>query len=101
MSSTKKLTVRCPDCQSELTIDAATGAILGHRKPKEPLAGGQTFESLFAELDAGKARAEDLFERSKAEFEDKDRILEEKFREALKRAEENPDEKPHRPFDMD
>ena len=101
MSSTKKLTVRCPDCQSELTIDAATGAILAHRKPKEPLAGGQTFESLFAEIDASKARAEDLFEREKAAFADKDRILEEKFREALKRAQEEPDLPPKRPFDMD
>ena len=98
---TRKLTVRCPDCQSELTLDAETGAVLAHRKPKEPLAGGQTFESLFAELDAGKARAEDLFEREKAAMADKDRILEEKFREALKRAEEEPDLPPRRPFDMD
>lgn len=101
MTTTRKLTVRCPDCQSELVVDAATGAILSHRRPKEPLAGGKDFDSLFAELDAGKARAEELFEREKAAFADKDRILEEKFREALKRAEEEPDTPPRRPFDLD
>lgn len=101
MTTTRKLTVRCPDCQSELVVDAATGSVLAHRRPKEPLAGGKDFDSLFAELDAGKARAEELFEREKAAFADKDRILEEKFREALKRAEEDPDTPPRRPFDLD
>jgi hypothetical protein len=100
-ASTRKLTVRCPDCQAELVVDAATGTVLSHRKPKTPLAGGQTFETLFAELDASKARAEDLFEREKAAMADKDRILEEKFREAMKRAEEDPDTPPKRPFDLD
>lgn len=101
MTTTRKLTVRCPDCQSELVVDAATGAVLSHRKPKEPLAGGKDFDSLLAGLDAGKTRAEEIFEREKAAMADHDRIMEEKFREAMKRAEEDPDTPPKRPFDLD
>lgn len=101
MADSPKLTVTCPDCGSELTVDAATGAVLAHRVPKAPPAGGKSFDALFADLDAQKARAEDLFEREKAAFADRDRLLEEKFREAMKRADEEPDLPPKRPFDLD
>jgi hypothetical protein len=101
MAATRKLTLTCPDCGAELVVDAATGAILAHKKRAEPLAGGHDFDSLLAGLDAGKARAEELFEREKAAFADRDRLLEEKFREAMKRAEDEPDLPPKRPFDLD
>jgi len=102
VSETRKLTVRCPECDSDLVIDAATGQVLSHRRPKQPLAGGKDFDTLFQSLDEDKARAEDTFAREVAALKDRDRILEEKFREALRRAEEEPDEAPPpRPFDLD
>ncbi len=102
MTDTRKLTVRCPDCGSDLVIDAKTGDVLSHRAPKAPLAGGKDFDSLFADLDVQKARAEALFEKEKAAHADRSRLLEEKFAEALRRAEEDPDEgPPRRPFDLD
>ncbi len=98
----QKLTVRCPDCGSDLTVDAATGEVLGHRKAKTLLAGGKDFDSLLKGLDEEKARAEQVFDRELGAFHDRDRLLEEKFREAMKRAEEDPDEgPPKRPFDLD
>ena len=102
MSETRKLNLRCPDCGSELVVDAATGEILSHRKAKQPLAGGKDFDALLKGLDEDKSRAEDIFEREKAALKDRDRLLEEKFREAMRRAEEEPDEGPPvRPFDLD
>ena len=102
MADTRKLTVRCPECSSDLVVDAATGEVLSHRKPKAPLAGGKDFDSLFKELDEGKAKAQDVFDRELAAFDDRDRLLDEKFKEALRRAEEEPDEgPPKRPFDLD
>lgn len=101
MKPTRKLTLTCPDCGSELVVDAETGSVLSHRAKTEPLAGGKDFDSLLAGLDAGKARAEELFEREKAALADKDRLLEEKFKEAMKRAREEPDLPPKRPFDLD
>jgi hypothetical protein len=100
--SGKRLTLRCPDCEAELVIDIATGAVLSHRKQKAPLAGGKTFEGLFSEMEQGKHRAEKLFEQEKAALADRDRLLEERFEEAMKRAEESGDEPPpRRPFDLD
>lgn len=102
MKETRKLTVRCPDCDSDLVIDAATGEILSHRKAKQPIAGGKDFDSLFQGLEQEKARASDVFDREMSAMKDRDRLLEEKFREALRRAEEDPDKgPPKRPFDLD
>ena len=98
----RKLTVRCPDCNSDLVIDATTGAVLSHRKAKQPIAVGKDFDSLLKGLDEDKNRAEDVFQREVAAMKDRDRILEEKFREAMRRAEEDPDQgPPPRPFDLD
>lgn len=102
MSETRKLTVRCPGCDSDLVIDAETGEILSHRKAKQPVAGGKDFDALLKGLDENKARAEDLFQKEVAAMKDRDRLLEEKFREAMRRAEEEPDDgPPRRPFDLD
>lgn len=99
MSPATRHPVRCPECGSELVVDASTGEILSHRAPKAPLAGGKTLDSLFADLESKKATAEDRFERERAAHADRERLLEEKFREALKRADETPDEAIRRPFD--
>lgn len=102
MSETRRLTVRCPDCSSDLVIDAGTGEVLSHRRARQPPAGGKDFDALLKGLDDDKARAEDVFQREVAAMKDRDRLLEEKFREAMRRAEEDPDEgPPRRPFDLD
>jgi hypothetical protein len=102
VSESRKLTVRCPDCSSDLVIDAETGEVLSLRRAKQPLGGGKDFDALLKGLDEDKARAEDVFQREVAAMKDRDRLLEEKFREALRRAEEEPDEgPPRRPFDLD
>ncbi|HNU83434.1 MAG: hypothetical protein GX178_06280 [Acidobacteria bacterium] len=102
MSRTKSLRLTCPDCGSDLVVDARTGAVLSHRRPKEPPAGGKDFDALLAGLDESRNRAEKLFEQEKAAMADRERLLEEKFRAALQRAEEEPDDgPPPRPFDLD
>lgn len=93
--------LRCPDCGCELLVDAATGEILSHRAAKTAPGGGKSLDSLFADLDAQKASAEDRFERERAAFADRDRLLDEKFKEAVRRAEEEPDAPVRRPFDDD
>ena len=83
-------------------IDAATGEVISHRAIKKPPAEGKDMETLLAELDQEKAEAESVFEREMAAMEDRDRLLEEKFEQALKRAEEEPDDGPiPRPIDLD
>lgn len=102
VTDSDKITVTCPDCGSDLTLDAATGEILFHKAAKKEPAGGKTFETLMADIDTERNRAEEIFERTKSALKDEDRLLEEKFAEALKRAKEDPDEEPPpRPFDLD
>jgi len=96
-----RISVVCPDCGSELVVDVQTGEILSHRAPKAAPGGGKSLDSLFADLETSKAKAEDRFEREKAAFADRDRLLDEKFKEAMKRAEEEPDEPIRKPFDYD
>ena len=98
----KRLHVRCPDCETELVVDADTGEVLSHRAAKKPLAGGKDFDSLLRGIGESKARAEAVFEQEKAAMKDRSRLLDEKFEEALRRAEEEPaDVPPPRPFDLD
>ena len=97
-----RLTIHCPECHAELVVDPSTGAIVHHRAAKAPPGGGRSFEDLFAELEADKGRAEQRFEQEQAAMKDRERLLEARFREAMRRAEEEPDEKPpKRPFDLD
>lgn len=102
VSTKDRLLIDCPGCHAQLVVDRATGEILSHKAPRSAPAGGKTLEGLFDEMKAGKERAEDLFEQERAAQKDRDRLLAEKFEEALKRAENEPDETPPvRPFDLD
>ena len=96
------LRCECPDCGAELVLDRVTGRILLHKSAEAPLAGGKDFDSLLSDIDASKARASAVFDREFSALKDKDRLLEQKFQEALRRAEEEDDgEPPVRPWDLD
>ncbi len=102
MSETGKLRLRCPDCGSTLVVDRATGEILFHKASKEPPAGGKDFDQLLAGLDQERADAEEVFSREVEALKDRERLLDEKFREAVERAADEPDDQPPpRPFDLD
>ena len=96
-----RLQIVCPDCSARLVVDKATGEVLSHQAHETPPAGGKELGELLEGLDREKEQAEDLFAREVAAHEDRDRLLEEKFKEAMKRAEEDDGEPPPRPFDFD
>ena len=100
--ASSRLEVSCPCCEARLTVDRQTGAVISHVEAEQPLAGGADFDSLLADLDHQKERAAQRFEQEKAAMADSDRLMEERFAEALKRAEKDPSDKPPpRPFDLD
>lgn len=102
MAEPRNLTLHCPECDARLVVDSATGEVLAHRKAKQPPAGGKDFDALLEDLDRDKVEAEEVFEREVAAMKDRDRLLEEKFQQAMKRAEEEPDDTPPvRPIDLD
>ncbi len=95
-----KLRVICPCCEAALTIDRQTGALLAHEEKKK--AHG-SFEDLAVELSKQKELREQLFAQEMSSMKDRERLLEEKFQEALKRADSDSDkDKPFRnPLDLD
>ncbi|CAN5420554.1 hypothetical protein BH10ACI3_BH10ACI3_24040 [soil metagenome] len=93
-----KYTISCPCCDAVLTIDAETGALLAHQEKKK-IHG--SFEDLAGELSKQKEHREQIFAQEMSSMKDRERLLEEKFKEALKRADTD-DGVPYRnPLDLD
>ncbi len=87
----EKFSVICPCCDAALTIDAQTGAVLGFEEKKKPTG---SFEDLKSDLDKQKDLRDQLFAQEMSSQKDRERLLDEKFKEALKRA----DGESHLPF---
>jgi len=94
----EKISIICPCCEATITIDGQTGAVLAHEEKKKVHG---SFEELAGELDKQKQLREQLFQQEMSSQKDRERLLEEKFKEALKRANSS-DDKPFRnPLDLD
>src|SRR5919206_4075248 len=90
--------INCPSCESLIVIDRLTGEILLHKKKETK--SGMSLEAMVAGLDSQKSELEKKFDRNMESQKDRARILEERFKEALKKA-ESTDEKYVNPMDMD
>jgi len=98
MSNTNKFTIICPGCEATVIIDAETGAILSHEEKQKPLG---SFEDMKKGLEKQKETREQIFAQEMSSMKDRGRLLEEKFKEAMKRAEKDKDKVYRNPLDMD
>lgn len=98
MTETTRWTIICPCCEATLTIDAQTGAIISHEEKGKPLA---SFEEMAKNLERQKQTRDQVFSQELGSLKDRERLLEEKFREALKRADKDKSEPYRNPLDMD
>jgi hypothetical protein len=98
MTEMKRFTIICPCCEATLTVDAHTGALLSHEEKTRPLA---SFDEMVKGLDKQKQVREQIFAQELSSHKDRDRILEEKFQEAMKRAEKDKDKPYRNPLDLD
>lgn len=94
----EKFTVICPCCETSLTIDAQTGAILAHAEKTKKLG---SFEDLQQDLSRQKNQRDQIFAQEQQAQKDRQRLLEEKFQEALKRADTDSDKPFKNPLDFD
>lgn len=94
----KNFEITCPCCEATIVVDRLGGEVLLH-KAKEVRTTG-SLESMVAGLESQKSEAAKRFDRQIESQKDRARILEEKFKEALERAEKS-DEKYLNPMDMD
>ena len=89
--------ITCPCCEATIVIDRLSGEVLLH-KVKEHRGPGGSLEKMVAGLEAQKSEAAKRFDRQLDAQKDRARILEERFKEALQRAEKS-DEKYVNPMD--
>ncbi len=94
----ERYTLTCPCCEAKLTVDANTGAILAHEEKKKVHG---SFEDLKGELNKQKEHREQIFAQEMSSMKDRERLLEEKFKEALKRADTDSDKPFRNPLDLD
>ncbi|MEQ1603604.1 MAG: 2-nitropropane dioxygenase [Pyrinomonadaceae bacterium] len=93
-----KYSIICPCCDATLTVDADTGALLAHEEKKKVLG---SFEDLKSDLNKQKELRENIFAQEMSSMKDRERLLEEKFQQALKRAETDPGTPYRNPLDLD
>jgi len=93
-----RFTLICPCCEATLTIDAQTGAMISHEEKKKVLG---SFEDLKGQLSKQKEQRDQLFAQEMSSVKDRERLLEEKFKEALKRADTDSDTPFKNPLDLD
>ena len=98
MIDKSRFAIICPCCEAMLTVDSQTGALLSHEEKAKPLA---SFDEMVKGLDKQKQVREQIFSQELSSMKDRERILEEKFQEAMKRAEKEKDKPYLNPLDMD
>jgi len=90
--------VTCPCCNTKILVDYKTGAVLSHERPDD--GGHKTFEQMVADNTKRKKDAEDVFSQAVREHENREELLDKKFKEAFERAEKDGSPPPH-PFEYD
>jgi len=98
MADSARFTIICPCCEATLTIDAQTGAMISHEEKARPVA---SFDEMVKGLDKQKQMREQIFAQELSSMKDRDRILQEKFEEAMKRADKEKDKPYLNPLDID
>ena len=96
----KPIEVDCPCCQAKLTVDPQLAVVLSHVPPPKPPPS--------VDLDDTARLLREQAERVEAKFREsveaekmKEDVLARKFAEGLKKAKDQPVEKPLRDFDLD
>ena len=90
------LDVACPCCGALLKIDPETASVVWADKKKAP---AKDFDDLVSRVHSQKSLLDEKFARSVQQTKRAGEILEKKFEEARRRAEQDPDAKPPHPFD--
>ncbi len=94
----EKFSIICPCCEAVLTVDSQTGALLAHEEKTKKIG---SFEDLKSDLTKQKEQREQIFAQEMSSQKDRERLLEEKFQEALKRAGGEPNTPFKNPLDLD
>lgn len=98
--SAPPIEITCPSCQAKLSIDPQLAVVLSHEAPP-PAARDVDLSDAARILREQAQRREEKFRQSWEAEQKKEDVLTRKFEEALKKAKDQPVEKPLRDFDLD
>jgi hypothetical protein len=93
-----KIEISCPCCEATIVLDRITGEILWSKEKVR--SNKASLEEMVSQLEAQKADAAKKFDKGIESQKDRARLLEEKFQEALKRADKS-DKPMVNPLDLD
>lgn len=88
-------TIICPCCEATLTIDKQTGAILSHEEKSKKL---ESFDDLQRNLKQQSETRENIFAQEMEAQKNRQRLLDEKFRQALSKDAELSEDEKRKPF---
>ena len=94
----KNFEIVCPCCEALLVVDRLTGEVPLHKEKEKKTTA--SLEAMVSQLESSKTEAAKRFEKEIESQKDRKRILDEKFKEALKRADKS-EKPPINPMDLD
>lgn len=97
---TSTIQVTCPCCGALLTVDPSLPAVLDHKLPVKPPIAAQMKDVHALVKEEATRRDEKYHQLAEAE-KNKGKLLDRKFQELLKKAKEEPLEKPLKDIDLD
>jgi predicted amidophosphoribosyltransferase len=100
-SKSGNISVTCPCCGANLTVDANLQKVIAHEAPPARHQAAPDLDRVDVLLREQAARREAIFRQSAADEKSKPQLLEKKFAEALKKSKNQPVEKPTRDIDLD
>ena len=92
-----KVEVICPCCESKLQVDKKTGEVLWEQKKEIAM---PSLSDMVKGLDSQKREQESQFKKQNETQKERNRLLNEKFKEAQKHVDKS-DTRPLRDFDLD
>jgi arginine utilization protein RocB len=95
-----KIQITCPCCSATLSIDPTLPAVLDHKLPAKPQLIAELKDAARMVKDEATRRDEKYQQLAEAE-KNKSKVLEAKFQELLKKAKEEPIQKPLKDIDLD
>ena len=98
--SAPPIEVTCPCCHTKLTVDAQLAVVLSHEAPPRTASNVDISDSARI-LQEQEQRRENKFRDSWQAEKIKEDVLNRKFEEALKKAKDQPTDRPLRDFDLE
>lgn len=87
----KTISITCPHCQSSIVVDQEAGVVMSHEPPVDKGA-KIDFDQRLRQLEQEKQRMAGRVDEAMRAEKDKNRLLEDRFRQLMDTARESPDD---------